>query len=209
MDLLAFLPGLVLLLCVACLLTGVVLLPTHPGLLPRWRMAPWLGALGCFLLFVVFAPGRALAASGGEVVSLGWLTGYAVELVMGGVLLPVATIIFRRALRWLDRRLESMGIDLDDRAIRRLDAGLSRALSFGVEIALRQGKDLTQFSTRNEIVGAAARYIEPHFAETMGRLGVTPERLAELLTARLGEHAPLHGRPAVFDRGSSIAERLG
>jgi hypothetical protein len=148
---------------------------------PRaWGMAAALWGVAC--CFLSAGP----AAAG---VDLTPVVSYGVELLFGGILLPV--------LGWAARRLsQSLRISDDDQVRRYLEQALLNALEFARELALQQGGNLADVQVRNRLVEDAANYVMPRVPDALKRFGIEPDGLREMLTARLGSVAAISSLPS-------------
>lgn len=90
----------------------------------------------------------------------------------------------KRGADLLHVRRESLLVD-------RLEQGMTYALMYAREKALEQGRDITLFHTRSELVAVAASYLLPKMPGALKELGIDPEGLRERLTGRLDLVAPL------------------
>jgi len=75
-------------------------------------------------------------------------------------------------------------IDAESELSYRLDTIVWNAIDFAEQRLHRDGKTYTR-ETENELIANAANYVVNSAPEILGFFGITPERLAEIIEARL------------------------
>ena len=66
-----------------------------------------------------------------------------------------------------------------------LQDALQRAVSFGVERAREQAKDIGTVEVRNEVVADAANYVISKTPDALKKLGISEDSIQDLVRARL------------------------
>ncbi len=98
--------------------------------------------------------------------------------LFGAVLMAVGTW----AVTMLSQKLK-LSSDSEVRAY--LQDTLQRAVSFGVEKARTQAKDIGTVEVRNEVVADAANYVIGKTPDALKRLGISEDSIQDLVRARL------------------------
>lgn len=103
------------------------------------------------------------------------------------VALPIAVALGGVLATWLSAKLAGLlNIKRDDALAAKLEQAMKNGLAFAQSRVSDQiGSGPIAVEIKNEIVRDAARYAVGHVPDALKSLGVTPEVLAEKLTARL------------------------
>lgn len=111
-------------------------------------------------------------------IELAPLTGYLTEIIMAvvTVMIGFAANAFRKKMK-----IEQGGA---------LDDVLDRAIQYGIHYANikldEKGKNLT-YETKNEFLADVVEYVVKGAPSALNHFGLTPERIAEMVEARLDE----------------------
>lgn len=114
-------------------------------------------------------------------IDLAPLASVGLELV-AAVLMAVGSYAVWRLNRFLGLREDS-----EVRAY--LDGALHQAVEYGLEKAAPAAGKLS-VKTRNEVVASAASYAAAAVPDALARFNITPERLGDMIRARLKVHEP-------------------
>lgn len=142
---------------------------------------PLAGARAAVLAALLW-PGGALAAEGGWADAVDALGLTLIELV-AAALAALLVGLAVRGLRWLGLAVEHEHRDALERAIR---AGLGHGIERAAGGALAR---LREPPTRQAAVAEAAAYVLRSTPDALARFGIGPQRLAEMVAARLAIEA--------------------
>ncbi len=113
-------------------------------------------------------------------IDLSPLTSVGIE-ILAAVLLALGSYGVYRLNKWL-------GLKADSEVRTYLDMALYRAVEYGKGQANAKAGKMT-VKTSNEVVTAAVTYAVAAVPDALERFGITPEKLADMIRARLPEHA--------------------
>ncbi len=102
--------------------------------------------------------------------------------LLAAVLLALGTW----AVTWVVRKLK-LSADSEVRAY--LDAALRRGIDFAIEKAQRNGEDIARVSVRSRMAADALNYAVAHVPGALRHFQLTPEKVRDLIVARLPEAA--------------------
>lgn len=114
-------------------------------------------------------------------IDLAPLASVGLELV-AAVLMAVGSYGVYRLNRWI-------GLKEDSEVRAYLDGALHQAVEYGLDRAAPVAGKLT-VKTKNEVVASAASYAAAAVPDALARFQITPERLADMIRARLKIHEP-------------------
>lgn len=113
----------------------------------------------------------------------------AVIPALSAVLLALGSV----AIRWLSKRLK---LAADAEVRRYLEAALEHGVSYGAAKATELAQDGGKVAVRNAAVARAAQYVLDHVPDALRHFDITPERLEQMIEARLaGGARPSSGLP--------------
>lgn len=103
-----------------------------------------------------------------------------IALAVGGVL---ATALVAFLVVWVKRKT---GIEIDAAARQVIEGALQRAVEYGVQVAREKlGNHATAVEIRSEVLRAALDYAVKAAPDSLKHFGITPERIRDMLMARL------------------------
>lgn len=138
---------------------------------------PFLAILAAFLL--------AASSAHAETVDLSPVVSLATQILQP-LLLTVATWFVARIGQAVTKHL---GLKFEDAQRQVVNDALNNALSFGVtKIASQVGSDALKVDLKSAVVAHAANYAITAIPATLQHFGITPDRLKDMLTARLENH---------------------
>ena len=98
---------------------------------------------------------------------------------LAAILAAVLTWAGVKARGWI-------GLQTDELNRARMQDALERAVDFGVEKLKGAVAGRAKFAIKNELVAVAANYVGANLPDTVAYFKITPESLAEMVSARLG-----------------------
>lgn len=127
------------------------------------------------------ALGPAMAATSTEIAVGGvvdFLTPYAVQ---------AAGIVVSALLGWLAITVRRyIGIKVDEKHSRELKDALMEAVGFGLD-TLNEYTDDVKFDVHSTVLASAMGYVGESVPDAINHFGITPERLARMIRARIGK----------------------
>ncbi|MGD9539074.1 MAG: hypothetical protein AB7P52_17715 [Alphaproteobacteria bacterium] len=66
-----------------------------------------------------------------------------------------------------------------------LEDALYRGVDYALQVARSKGQDVAQIEVRTQMVGEAAGFLARQVPDALKRFGITPDKLAQMIIARL------------------------
>jgi hypothetical protein len=116
------------------------------------------------------------------------VAGYSVDLSpLVTTVISFAIAALTAGLGWAAQRLlAAVHLSNDARVRQFLDEVMKLALSWAQEHAARAGSNLSHVQVRQQLVADALNYVKTSAPDALQRFGITPDRLQQMLEARLG-----------------------
>ena len=99
----------------------------------------------------------------------------------GAVLLGIGGFV----IHVLNRYAQRLGLDRDGQMRDALEQALANAVVFAEDLARERTANLRAVDVRHAMVTSAAQYVVDAVPDTLRRLGVSPERVPDLVRARI------------------------
>lgn len=113
--------------------------------------------------------------------------------ILGTIALAVGGVISRFVIGWLSSKTEIHNVQLENMAIDRVNAGLGNAINYATTIAKAWVADpahsqYLKVEFNNIFVSSAVQYMLDHYAESILKLKLSPEKIADMVRSRIAPY---------------------